>query len=468
MLKIGVSELISILPSAELIFGSSDCIISSICTDTRFLKEGDFFIPLKGERFDGHKFIEDAVKKGASGFFTEHWNEQMEAKIKAICLPSDFVIIKVQDSLKALQLTASLVRKKLNCQVIGITGSTGKTITKDMIGSILKKKFSTVYSEKNYNNEIGVPLTIIKADSNTDVLILELGMRGKGQIAELCEIALPTIGLITNIGKAHFELLRSEEAIARTKAELVKSIPSNGVVVLNCDDGWTSILEKMTSAKIIKYGLSRKADIRAEGISVDASGCPSFKIIYENNSAFLKLSFPGRHNIYNALAAASVAIVMGLSLEDIKDGLEKCEITEMRMQVFKNSKGVTIINDAYNANPDSMRASLESLKEIECKERRVAILGDMAELGEISLSSHKDVGALVKKKGVDLLFTVGEKAKQIARGAIEIGMDAKNVFICNNLKDAELKVKKVIKSGDVVLVKGSRIMELEKLIHSIS
>ncbi len=466
MLKISITELISILPSGELVFGSENFVISSICTDTRSLTKGDFFVPIKGEHFDGHEFIEDAIRKGASGFFTERWDNKIRAKTKT--LPNDSAVIKVQDVLKALQLTAGLVRKKLDCQVIGITGSTGKTTTKDMIGSILKRKFSTVYTEKSYNNEIGVPLTVLKADLNTDVLVVELGMRGRGQITELCEVALPTIGLITNIGKTHFELLCSEEAIAKTKAELIEVVPHNGFVILNQDDVWTNRLKKMASATIVTYGLSGKADIRGKDLKVDTNGHLSFKIVYKDESVLLKLPFLGRYNVYNALAAASVAIKIGLSLDDVKKGLEDCKVTEMRMQVFTNSKGVTVINDAYNANPDSMRASLESLKDIKRKKRRLAVLGDMAELGEISSKLHEEVGALVKKNDIDLLFTVGEKAKQIAHGATKRGMDAKNIFVCDNLKDAEEKVKKIIKSGDVILVKGSRVMMLEELVHSIN
>ncbi len=466
MLKIIASELISILPSGELISGPKDFAISSICTDTRSLKRNDFFVPLKGEHFDGHDFIGDAIKKGASGIFTERWDEEIKSKIESVS--KDFVIIKVENALKALQSIAGLVRRKLDLQVIGITGSTGKTTTKDILNSILRKKFSVVCTEKSYNNEIGVPLTILKATPNTDIVILEMGMRGKGQISELCDIALPTMGIITNIGKTHFELLNSEEAIAETKAELIKSISSNGTVVLNHDDFWTDKFKAMTSAKIVIYGFSNEANVRAENISVSANGCPSFKIISNGDSIFVNFPFSGRHNVCNLLAAAAVAIKLGLSLRDIKEGLESCTITEMRMQVFENSEGVTIINDAYNANPDSMQASLETLKDIEGEGRKIAVLGDMAELGKISTVSHRDVGALVKKNGVDLLFVVGEKAKQIAQGAIEKGVDTKNIFICSNLKDAEQKIKKVIKSGDIILFKGSRIMKLENLVYSIS
>ncbi|HDP69387.1 MAG TPA: UDP-N-acetylmuramoyl-tripeptide--D-alanyl-D-alanine ligase [Actinobacteria bacterium] len=465
MLEIRISELLSILPKGKLIRGSGHDLIFSVCTDTRILKKDDFFVPLKGEYFDGHKFINEAIKGGASGFFTECWNDEIESEVGY--LAENLIVIKVDNSLKALQSMASVVRKKLNAKVVGITGSTGKTTTKDMLRSILERKTTLVSTEKSYNNEIGVPLTILKADLDTNIMVLEMGMRGRGQIAELCEIAKPNIALITNIGKTHFELLRSEKAIAETKAELIESITDDGVVILNQDDNWTDRFKKMTLAKVVTYGLSEKADMRAENINVKRSGCPSFKITNKDDVIFVTLPLPGKHNIYNALAAASAAIEVGLSLNDVKMGLEKCSISEMRMQVIVNSKEVMIINDAYNANPDSMRASLESLKDIKNGSRKIAILGDMSELGELSVSLHETVGALVKENEVDLLFVVGTKAKQIAKGAIRAGMDESNIFIYNEFGGVEQKIKETIRSGDIVLVKASRVMALEKLVESI-
>lgn len=465
MFPLKISELVS-LTGGTLINGSPERVVESISLDTRTLKEGDFFIPLRGERHDGHQFLAEALSKEAKGFFTERWNEGIRAPLLGN-LRGDTVVIKVKDTLKALHSLARHVREQLDVEVVGITGSTGKTCTKDMLVSVLLQKLNLVYTEKSYNNEVGVPLTILKADYDADAVVVEMAMRGLGQIEELAEIAHPTVGLVTNVGKTHFEFLGSEEAIAIAKGELIEAIPPSGTVVLNEDDAWTGKLRSLSTAEVITYGISNSANVYADEINIDSSGRVSFKMISEGKSVEVKLPFPGRHNVYNALAAGAIGLHLGLSLSDVKKGLEGCTLSKMRMEVFTTADGVTVINDAYNANPTSMRAALFALRDMNRNSRRIAVLGDMLELGKIADVSHFEIGELVGELGVDLLITVGEKSRRIAEGALRRGLNSKNVFTCDGVTEAGRILREKTEPTDVVLVKASRGMGLEGVIDSL-
>lgn len=447
----------------SLVLGTSDIAVTSVSIDSRMIQKGALFVPIKGEKFDGHDFIKDALDRGAVAFLIERWNEQIRLMIEGY-LNQKIAAVKVRSTVKALQDLSLFLRGRLELRVVGITGSTGKTSTKDMITSVLSERLNVVSSEKSHNNEIGVPLTILKADRKTDVLVLEMAMRGLGQIEELAKIAQPEFGVVTNVGKTHYELLGSEELIAEAKSELVKAIPADGAVILNYDDAWTEKLKGLTRARLITYGLSKKASVRATQIEVDDVGRPSFMLCSPDGETRVSLPTAGRHNVYNALAAAAVGFEFNLNLETIKRGLEKTALTEMRMQVFTTADGIVVVNDAYNASPTSMKAALQALDDFNGVSRKIAVLGDMLELGKISDIAHFEIGEVVKNVGVELLITVGEKGKRIAEGAVRRGFDEEAVFACQSTTEAAKILKAHVRPRDIVLVKASRAMRLEEVL----
>jgi len=453
--------------SGQLLNGSSQSLVENVSTDSRTTRRGDLFIPLQGERYNGHQFLSEALRAGACGFLTKRWNEQMKIALGS-AFNRETLVIKISETLKALQDLARYNRERLAVETIGITGSTGKTSTKDILASVLSESMEVAHTEKNYNNEIGVPLTLLQANEKTEAIIVEMAMRGLGQIRELAEIAQPTMGLITNVGKTHFELLGSEEAIAQAKMELIEAIPAQGVVILNNDDLWTEKFKVAAPCRIFTYGISHSSDLRADKIEVDSSARPSFELGHRDERILVKLPVPGRHNVYNALAAAAVALNLGLSLSEIKNGLEKCHLSEMRMEMFTTVDGVTILNDAYNANPASMRAALHTLQDIAGSSRKIAVLGDMLELGKLTEVSHFEIGEMVQALGIDLLVAIGEKSKRIVEGALGKGIDPKKVFSCTNTEEATEILSSRIKPGDVILVKASRGMQLEKVVNALS
>jgi len=465
MFPIDVLELIQITDGL-LVNGPEEIKINNISIDTRTLKQSDLYVPLRGENYDGHKFISDALLRGSCGFISERWDDRFKDALRESIRNSTIVVI-VKDTLAALHALAGHIRKKLEAEVVGITGSTGKTCTKDMISNILSRQYNVVSTKKNYNNEIGVPLTVLKADQETQVLVIEMAMRGLGQIRELAEMVAPRIGLITNVGKTHFELLGSEEKIAEAKSELIQVIPPEGLVILNADDKWTGKLSDMSAAPVITYGMSEDAGIRAVDVEVDKEGQPSFKVETTGGGLSLSLPFPGRHNIYNALAAYAVASEMGVSQLDIKKGLETSVLSEMRMQVFTTSDGITVLNDAYNANPTSMKAALTALSDMAQDKRKAVILGDMLELGNLEAMAHFKIGELVSDIGAELLITVGTRSRRIAEGALSKGMNPNAVIQCQETEEAKKALIENIRPGDIVLVKASRAMELEKVVNAL-
>jgi len=462
MIPLTVSE-IADSAGGILLYGSPDFKVNGISIDSRTISFGNMFVPLRGEA-DGHAYINDAIRAGASGFLVE----RQAAEREDFQMPGGAVFaIEVENGLKSLQAIAAHYRKKLSAKVIGITGSSGKTTTKDMLNCILSRKRQVVSTNKNYNNEIGVPLTIFRADENTSVLVVEMGMRGTGQIKELTEIAAPDIGLVTNIGQAHIELLGSEEIIAQAKAELIEAIPSHGVVVLNADDIWTPNISECACARIVTYGIA-SGDIRGSEIDIDELGRAFFRLTAGEGSGYVvRLAMPGKHNVYNALAAATVAIEVGLSIDDIRIALAECRGSAMRMEIFSTDDNVLILNDAYNANPASMQAALSTLMDMQTRGRRIAVLGDMLELGQVSAEAHKQIGEMVASLGVNILVAVGNESQVMADSAIKAGMNAKTVITCQDSETAASLLKQLITHGDVVLVKASRGVGLESVVEAL-
>ncbi len=466
MLTLSVKKLTEVT-GGELLVGDENTMVNGLAIDSRDVGPGAAFVAFAGGRVDGHEFIGAALAAGARAIVVTRDDETIRETI-VHSRRHNVALVLVEDATAAVQELAAYHRERLMCPVIGVTGSTGKTTTKDFLRSVLGTRMRVVATEGNKNNELGAPLTIMRAGADTGVLVVEMAMRGAGQIARLAQIARPTAGLVTNVGVSHIEVLGSEEAIASAKGELVESIPESGRVFLNGDDAWSVALAERTSAATTRYGLGDGLDVRATDIDLSDTGTPMFSLHAEQGCVRVELPIPGRHNVYNALAAAAVGLYLEVSLEDVARGLQEASFTGMRMEVFQTASGVTIINDAYNANPTSMRAALEALVDIPAEARRIAVLGDMAELGSLEELAHFRMGEYVAQLNLDSLVTVGPRARRIADGALAAGMSADAVRPCVTTDEASEVLDDVLSAGDVVLVKASRVMGLERIVDGIT
>lgn len=465
MLTMSVERLVDVT-SGTLLQGDAKTMVNGLAIDSREVQPGAAFVAFAGATVDGHDFVGAALAAGARALIVTKDSEELRQAVTS-SRRHDVAVVLVSDATAAVQALAAAHRDRLLCPVVGVTGSMGKTTTKDFLRSVLGTRMNVVATEGNRNNELGVPLTIMQAGADTGVLVVEMAMRGPGQIQALSGIARPTCGLVTNVGVSHVEVLGSESAIADAKAELVEAIPAEGRVFLNGDDAWSATLAGRASAAVTLYGLAEQSDVRGVDIAVHDAGNASFTLVCESGTARVELPVPGRHNVYNTLAAAAIGLYLQLSLSDVVTGLEHARITGMRMEVFESASGVTVINDAYNANPTSMRAALATLGEVSSQGRRVAVLGDMAELGTLSELAHFDLGSVVAKSGADVLVTVGPLAKRIADGALAAGMPAGAVRPCATAAEASEVLDDLLASGDVALVKASRVMGLERIVDGI-
>lgn len=422
---------------------------SDIVTDTRKVGENTLFVALKGERFDGHDFVATAAAGGAAGVV-----------VSRDIPPVDAAVIRVSDTLAAYQSLARFHRNRFQIPVLAVTGSNGKTTTKDILAAILSAKLQVLKTKANYNNEIGLPLTLLELAPSHQAAVVEMGMRGLGQIAQLAAIACPTIGIVTNVGETHMELLGSIEAIARAKSELIQCLPDHSAAVLNADDPHVRAMARFAKGRVILFGWSQEADVRVVDVWSEGVGtafCCSFK---EQRTHF-RLPLAGRHNVANALAAIAAALALGLTMEEIKRGLAAVQPSRMRLSIEKYET-YTVLNDAYNASPASTYAALTTLKEVAAG-RCVAVFGDMLELGEISQVSHEAVGRQMAELGVSVVVTLGEMAQYTARAAEKAGCPV--VKACLGHLEAAEALKKVIQKGDTILFKGSRGMKMEKIIE---
>jgi UDP-N-acetylmuramoyl-tripeptide--D-alanyl-D-alanine ligase len=433
--------------------GANDS-ISEVQTDSRKVKPNDLFVAIKGEQFDGHDFVEQALAAGAVAAVVQNATGER--------------LITVSDTLAALGKIAGLHRSRLEAKVIGITGSSGKTSTKDLLAQVLGTRGNVIAPPGSFNNEIGLPNTILSADSSTDFLVLEMGMRGLGQIAYLAEIAQPEIGVLLNVGSAHLELLKSRENIAKAKGELITALPSNGTAVLLADDPLILELRNQTAAKVITFGEAPSADIRVSDIRLDASARPEFEIEFEGQIATLKLQISGEHQAVNAAAVAAVALSCGMSFPEVVKALELAQpASGMRMQLVELSNGITIINDAYNANPESMRAGLKALKSMAKGRRTWAVLGEMRELGPIHVQAHDEIGRLCVRLDINRMLAVGAAGKIIQIGAAQEGSWGNEAEWVEDIEAAIEKLKTELAPGDIVFVKASRAIGLERVAEAI-
>ena len=429
--------------------GDAQMCVEHICIDSRSAKPGDLFLAIAGERFDGHDFLREVYDKGCRAFVVS----------RDEACPPGTCAIRVEDTKKALARIAAGYRRQFDASVIGITGSVGKTTTKEYIYSVLSQKGKTLKTQGNLNNEIGLPLTIMELTGEDWAAVLEMGMNHAGEMERLAKTACPDIGIITNIGVAHIENLGSREAICAAKVEIVQGMRDDGILLLNGDEPLLYELKGKTAQKIYYYGLKNpQCDFLAEDIVVE-NDAQHFKI---------KKGFPfsgtiyqkGVHNIYNALCAAACGHLLGIEAEKMEEGLRTFQNAPMRQNVFVKN-GITIIDDCYNANPDSMRAAIDVLCSFEG--RKIALLGDMLELGSYAKEAHEALGRYLAQKQVSYLFLKGEHMKQVQSSVIKSGMPKEYVFWAQTDEELAEMAKDIVTTGDCLLFKGSRSMQMEGL-----
>ena len=439
------------LAGASLSSGDGTVAVTKVSTDSRTIKPGELFVALRGENFDAHDFIESAAKSGATGALVDrNWNGNV---------PKNFVLIRAGDTLQAYQELAANYRRSLALKVLAITGSNGKTSTKDFAASVLARKFRVTKTEGNFNNHIGLPRTILEAASEHEVGVWEIGMNHPGEIATLSKIAAPDAAIVTNIGVAHIEFIGSREAIAGEKGALAEAIGPEGTVILNADDPFSEGIASRTRAKVVFAGTTGGAVLAIE-IRQSADGS-EFTILEGAHRCRAQLPVAGLHMVQNALLAVAAGRAFGLSIEECAAGLAVAPLTKARLQV-KEIGGVQFLDDSYNANPDSMKAALRTLLELDAAGKRIAVLGEMRELGAETERGHRDVGEAAATFGVDQLITIGDAAELIARGARSAGL--KKVSSVRSTGEAADLLREIAEPGDLVLIKGSRAARTEDVI----
>ncbi|MEX1247371.1 MAG: UDP-N-acetylmuramoyl-tripeptide--D-alanyl-D-alanine ligase [Anaerolineales bacterium] len=442
--------------------------ISGATHDSRTASSGMLFMALKGEHADGHDYVGDAFTKGAIVALVQRkvaagFRVLDLRKGPATSIPELPFCIRVEDGLAALQKAAAFWRRALQVRVIGITGSVGKTTTKELAADVLLQRYRTFKSSGNFNNEIGLPLSILSLNENHERAVLEMGFYVPGEIALLAAIAIPEVAVITNIGTVHAERAGSQEAIYEGKAELVRALPKDGVAILNMDDPNVKRMAKETKARVFFYGLDPQADLWAdevEGLGLDGV---RFHLHYKGETLNVRIPLIGRHSVHTALRAAAVGLVEGLDWGEILAGL-RIGNPQLRLVAVQGRNGSLLLDDTYNASPESTVAALNLLGELEG--RKVAVLGDMLELGPYELQGHRTVGNLAANVA-DVLVTVGPRARTIAETALAAGLDAKAVTQFETSEQALGYLKQSLSKGDVVLVKGSRAVQMEKIVPEL-
>jgi len=422
-----------------------------VSTDSRTISPGELFFALKGPNFVGHSFIEEALRKGGTAAVVSRswWKGGGGSR----------PLLVVEDTLNALKTLAMKYRKRFSPTILAITGSNGKTTTKEMVADLFSHHYPTLRSEKSFNNFIGLPLTLLHLRAQHRMAVIEMGTSGLGEIRALCQICLPNLGLITNIGAAHLETLGTLSQVAQAKLELLESLPSTGIGFLNADDLHLRFQSILPSEMVVTFGIERKSDFWASRIKMVEGG-----IEFDVRGETFRLNLMGAHNIYNALAAISVGRTLGLDWEEMRGGLRSFQPPPLRMEKCVIN-GVTIINDAYNANPESVKGALNTLEGE--KGRKIAVLGDMLELGKESSQYHTDVGKHLAGLDIDFLVAVGKEAQKIIEGTRKMGYPEKWTYGVATNREAIKYLHNIIIYGDAVLVKGSRRMRMEEIVEGM-
>jgi len=435
-----------------------------IVTDSTKVKRGSVFVALKGERHDGHRYVSDAAHRGADCVIVHH-----------SVSPANFgkaTVIRVDDTLEALGDLAHHRREKLAPKILAITGSNGKTTTKEMVGAILEQaslggqplRGKVLKTAGNFNNLVGLPLTLLRLQKRHQIAVVELGTNHPGEIQRLAEIADPDMGIITSVGAAHLEGLNSLAGVAREKGSLYRNIRAGGAIAVNLDDPWVKRLGAKFKGQKITYG--KGGQVRAASARMRGSRRMEFVLQTGRQRCKVRLNYLGQHNIANALGAAALTLGAGVKLAAVKRGLEQAKPFSMRMQI-EDWNGIGVINDSYNANPASMRAALKTLAEIDSRGARIAVLGDMFELGKHSAKEHRQLGRAAARAGLDVLFVLGREAEQVRRGALKGGMGREQVVVGRDHADLANQLRPRVKKGDWLLFKGSRGMQMEKVLHQL-
>ncbi|MCH8814861.1 MAG: UDP-N-acetylmuramoyl-tripeptide--D-alanyl-D-alanine ligase [Chloroflexi bacterium] len=418
--------------------------------DSRSVQPGDLFFALHGESQDGHDFVDDAVAHGAAGVVADRPIE-----------PSGVSVFHTSDSLTALHRIAAQQRRRHDVRVIGVTGSVGKTTCKEIVASVLGRNYRVLKSESNYNTDIGIALTLLRLTSDHERAVLEMAMYGRGEVALLAEMTAPHVGIVTNIGPVHLERVGWMGGIVEAKAELVEALPSDGLAVLNGDDARTAALAQRTRARTVLFGKSEQCTVRGRDVQSHGLDGISFRIEANGESVAVSCPLPGKHHVYPALAATAVALNEGMSLREIADALADVKL-EQRLNVTPGPNGSTIIDDSYNASPAAMLAALDLLSELDG--RRIAVLGDMRELGAAEEEGHRAVGSHAAEC-CDVLFVIGENASITSAAAREAGHT--DVRILESDDDAAKELRAELRDGDYALIKASRALGLEKLVKAL-
>ena len=447
MNKITVNEIIT-ATGGELLCGSKDAFIENVSIDSREVNGNTLFVALKGENSDGHNYIEKAFENGASLVISEK------------DIVGNGAVVKVKNSSKALGKIAKFYKKKLNLKTIAVTGSVGKTTTKDMLSAVMNMQYNTLKTEGNFNNELGLPLTVLRLKKTHEAAVLEMGMSEFGEIDYLADIARPDVAIITNIGMSHIENLGSQEGIFKAKTEICNYFNKDSLLIVNADDKYLKKALEFKGFNVVGYGIENECQYKARDIeNLGLDGAKFSVDIYEREYR-IHVKTPGVHNVYNALAAIACGVHYNIGPNKIIEGIENFSLTKMRMSVEK-AGSVTIINDCYNSSPDSVNAALKVLATQST--RKVAVLGDCLEMGEYAEDSHFKIGEEVTRNKIDVLLTAGSNAKFIAEGA-----KIRETYTFDTTDELVLNISKFIKENDTVLVKASRGMHFEKVVDKIT
>lgn len=437
--------------------GERTRLVRGISIDSRTVQPGQLFFALRGERTDGHQYVRMSAERGAVGAVVS----------QPVDAPEGFPLLFVADTVWALGCFARWYRSQFDIPVVGITGSAGKTTTKEMTAAALSARYRVLKSPQNLNTEIGVPLALARLEREHTAAVLELAMRGRGQIDWLAYLARPQVGVITNIGWAHLGLLGSRDNIALAKSELLYRLPSDGIAILNADDDYYDFCRRQAPCAVWSFGWQRPATVRATNVTLDEQGQAQCVVRYRREAVPLRVPVPGLHHLSNALAALTVAVALGVPLEEAVSQLEQVSALERRMAIVHTRKQVTVLDDTYNANPASVRAALHTLQRVANGSRRVVVLGDMLELGDEAPRLHREVGREAAQIGAQVLVAVGEMAEEVLRGA-QMERHPPQCLAFRDSRAAAEQVPALLQPGDVVLVKGSRALQMEQVVQAIT
>ncbi|MDF1798737.1 MAG: UDP-N-acetylmuramoyl-tripeptide--D-alanyl-D-alanine ligase [Planctomycetota bacterium] len=448
----------------SLLSGAENRVLHGVSTDTRAIEPGQLFLALSGPNFDGNAFAAKAIEAGAGGVLVRGGPDGVDGiddATRAAMAAGDLAVITHPDPRRALAQLAGWYRRRLGLPVIGITGSCGKTTTKDYLVQLLGRVRRVVGSPRSFNNDVGVPLTLLAADGATEALIAEIGTSGAGEIERLCRIATPDIGVVTNIGASHLEGLGSLEGVAAEKSALATCLPADGFLVLNADCRFHELFRGATRARVLTFSIEGEGDLNATDLVFDGG-----RSVFQLDGHEVCLPALGTHNVQNLLAALAVCVGLGHRLEDVLPGVAEISGQSGRLETFE-LEGLRLVDDSYNANPTSARAAVRVLAGMHGHDRRVLILGDMLELGEFAAELHHEVGRAAAEAGIDRLILIGDLTRAAAAGALEGGMGPSQVLHFASRDEAEAGLYNLVGVGDVVLVKGSRGMALERIVGAL-